>query len=201
MGGCTSDAYDVLCEWLDRQPDLDVLLLQETHWGLGRAESQWSNSRWTFFSSPDPARRYAGVAIIVSKRLASSEDCTFCEWVPGRVLQVRVECPQLNLDLVNVYQWVRDSAQGDVRLEQRTHVWHQLGRVINSIPKRHLFVLGGDFNSGLQATGNLIGKGLLQGSDSKVDLELQDLIEDLRWHRTHGTAQFQDFQSQVMRRL
>ena len=291
MGGCTSDAYDVLCEWLDRQPDLDVLLLQETHWGLGRAESQWSNSRWTFFSSPDPARRYAGVAIIVSKRLASSEDCTFCEWVPGRVLQVRVECPQLNLDLVNVYQWVRDSAQGDARLEQRTHVWHQLGRVINSIPKRHLFVLGGDFNSGLQANGNLIGKGLLQGSDSKVDLELQDLIvanqlcalntwsssrpaksvtfqngqqrsqidfilvrrsaadqsaraacptsddltpwrqgpkhrmilcqipkqagwkleqqgqaraasilyskEDLRWHRTHGTAQFQDFQSQV----
>ena len=291
MGGCTSDSYDVLCEWLDRQTDLDVLLVQETHWGLGRAESQWGNSRWTFFSSPDPARRYAGVAIIVSKRLASSEDCTFCEWVPGRLLQVRVECQKLNIDLVNVYQWVRDSEQGDKRLEQRSHVWHQLGRVVNSIPKRHLAVLGGDFNAGLRAHGNLIGKGLLQCSSDKVDEELQDLIianhlcalntwgsnrpakcatfqngqqrsqidfimvrrsaadqaaraacptsvdltpwrqgpkhrmiqcqlpklagwkleqkgqartapilyskEDLRWHQTHGTAQFQDFKAQV----
>ena len=96
MGGCSSDAYDVLCEWLERQQDLEVLLLQETHWGLGRTESQWSTMGWTWFSSPDPARRYAGVAIVVSKRLAPSTACTFCEWVPGRVLQVRVECEQLS---------------------------------------------------------------------------------------------------------
>ncbi|OLP79524.1 hypothetical protein AK812_SmicGene40178 [Symbiodinium microadriaticum] len=124
MGGCSSDAYDVLCEWLERQQDLEVLLLQETHWGLGRTESQWSTMGWTWFSSPDPARRYAGVAIVVSKRLAPSTACTFCEWVPGRVLQ-------LNIDLVTVYQWVREASYSAERQEQRTQEdlrWHQLHR-------------------------------------------------------------------------
>ncbi|CAE7875807.1 CFDP2 [Symbiodinium necroappetens] len=177
MGGCSSDAYDVLCDWLERQHDLGVLLLQETHWGLGHTESQWSTNGWTWFSSPDPARRYAGVAIVVSHRLAPATACTFCAWVPGRVLQVRVECDQLNIDLVTVYQWVREVSYSAERQEQRTQIWHQLGRVVHSIPKRNLLLVGGDFNAGLQAHTNLIGKGLLQGSADRVDQELQDLIE------------------------
>ena len=177
MGGCSSDAYDVLCEWLERQQDLGVLLLQETHWGLGHAEGQWCTNGWTWFSSPDPARRYAGVAIVVSHRLAPATACTFCTWVPGRILQVRVECAQLNLDLVTVYQWVREVSYSAERQEQRTQIWHQLGRVVHSIPKRNLLVVGGDFNAGLQAHSNLIGKGLLPGSADRVDPELQDLIE------------------------
>ena len=34
--GCTSDANDVMCAWLERQTTLEVIFLQETHFGLGR---------------------------------------------------------------------------------------------------------------------------------------------------------------------
>ena len=36
LGGVTTDLYDTLCRWLQHNQDVDVLLLQELHWGLGR---------------------------------------------------------------------------------------------------------------------------------------------------------------------
>ena len=137
MGGCTSDAYDVLCDWLTQQTTLDALFIQETHFGMGKQAAQWSIEGWTFISSPDSGNRYAGVAVAISHRLARSTDLTYCEWLPGRVLQVRAETSLLHLDMLNVYQWVRERNPSEDKQSKRERVWQILGRALHSIPRRN----------------------------------------------------------------
>eukprot|EP00439_Symbiodinium_sp_Y106_P002331 s6462_g1.t1 len=177
MSGCTAELYDVLCDWLQAQHMLDVLFLQEVHWGLGKAETQWSINGWTFFVSPDPHNRYAGVAVVLSHRLVDPQDMTFCEWMPGRLLQVRAELPGLSIDFLCVYQWVRDREPKDLNEERRGKLWHCLGRALHSLPSRNLLLLAGDFNSGLSPNSNLIGRGLLRSAVDKPDSELVELLE------------------------
>ena len=177
MGGCTAELYDVLCHWLRQQTTLDVLFLQEIHWGLGKAESQWSIDGWTFFVSPDPRNRYSGVAIVISHRLAGPQDTTFCEWMPGRLLQVRTELPGLNIDFLCVYQWVRDREPKDLNQERREQLWHNLGQALHSLPSRNLLLVAGDLNSGLSPRSCLIGRGLLSSTIRKADAALVELIE------------------------
>ena len=176
MGGCTSDAYDVLCDWLMQQTTLDALYIQETHFGMGRQAAQWSIEGWTFFSSPEPGNRYAGVAIAISHRLAQPTDMTYCEWLPGRVLQVRAETLMLNLDMLNVYQWVRERNPSEDKQSKRERVWQILGRALHSIPRRNLLLRGGDLNSSLRAHTNLVGRGLLKLEGNQVDEELMSIL-------------------------
>ena len=61
VGGCSSDLYDTLCLYLRENTDLDILFLQELHWGLGREETTWVIPGWMFIVAPDPQRRYSGV--------------------------------------------------------------------------------------------------------------------------------------------
>ena len=180
MGGCTSDAYDVMCAWLEQQTTLDVLFIQETHFGLGKQAAQWSIRGWTFCSSPDPQNRYAGIAVAVSHRLADPNDMTFCEWLPGRVLQVRAEASALNVDLLAVYQWVRERNPTEDKQSKRDRVWQVLGRALHSIPRRHLLLLGGDLNSSLRSHANLVGRGLLRKNNDRVDEELMSIITEHR---------------------
>ena len=180
MGGCTSDAYDVLCDWLMKQTTLDALFIQETHHGLGKQAAQWSVEGWTFFSSPDPGNRYSGVAIAVSHRLTAPTDMTYCEWLPGRLLQVRAETRELNVDLLTVYQWVRERNPSEDKQSKRDRVWQAMGRALHSIPRRHLLLLGGDLNSGLRTHADLVGRGLLQANGNQVDEDLMSIIIEHR---------------------
>ena len=163
---CTAELYDVLCSWLQEQPTLDVLFLQEVHWGMGKTEAQWSIDGWTFYVSPDPGNRYAGVAVVVSHRLAGLQGTTFCEWVSGRLLQVRAELPGLSIDFLCVYQWVRDREPKDLNKDRREKLWHCLGRTLHSLAKRNLLLLAGDLNSGLSPQSGLISRGLRRSTVS-----------------------------------
>ena len=64
IGGFSGETYAVFCRWLTTQ--IDIIMVQETHWGLGRNEGRWQVGSWTVVS-PDPQCRYAGVATFCLK--------------------------------------------------------------------------------------------------------------------------------------
>ena len=66
-------SYDVFCDWLGKQQDLDVVFLQEIHWGCGSSDNRWRIGSWTALTSPDPGNRFAGVGIFVHERVASDD--------------------------------------------------------------------------------------------------------------------------------
>ncbi|CAE7756511.1 unnamed protein product, partial [Symbiodinium necroappetens] len=74
VGGLCTSTHDVFMNWLTsaRNP-YDVVFLQETHHGLGRAFTEYKVPGWTVISSPDPSHRWAGVALYISERLASGK--------------------------------------------------------------------------------------------------------------------------------
>ena len=41
IGGISGEAYAVFCEWLERQVEADIDLVQELHWGCGKDEGTW----------------------------------------------------------------------------------------------------------------------------------------------------------------
>ncbi|CAE7712927.1 unnamed protein product [Symbiodinium sp. CCMP2592] len=82
-GGMSADLYDVVCEWLQRTRDTDVVILQEVHWGLGKQDATWRIPGWSLVVTADPNCRYSGVAMAISSRVACSQDITFCSWIPG----------------------------------------------------------------------------------------------------------------------
>ena len=44
VGGLSAELYDILVTWLHEQRVADVVILQETHWGLGKA--RWAVDNW-----------------------------------------------------------------------------------------------------------------------------------------------------------
>ena len=180
LGGVNAAVYDTLCAWLRTQPDLDVLFLQEIHFGLGRTESTWAIPGWLFVVAPDPSARYSGVGLVISTRIASPQTVSFCTWAPGRILQVRCQGSRVSLDLFSVYQWVRKDSSDEQQAQRRTELWHQLSRAIGNVPRRNLLVIGGDLNSSVISRPGLIGRGLLSNNSVKYDPELISMIEEHR---------------------
>ena len=107
--------------------DYDIVLLQETHYGLGKTATEYKIPGWSVISSPDPQHRWAGVAIYVSEKLACHSEVRFQELVPGRLLHVRIPIGNNNqrthLDIINFYQWAWDNDVRKQRLEKRQLVW------------------------------------------------------------------------------
>ena len=144
--GMTSAIYDSLQLWLATAP-FDVLLMQETHRGLGASYNEWKAGDWYFVSSPDNKTRYAGVAIAVRHRLASSYDIRSLEVVPGRLLHVRLSGKLYSIDLISCYQHVinsKDSPQ--LNASRREQIWTKLGGYVAGLPLRNILLLSGDFS-------------------------------------------------------
>ena len=178
LGGVTTAIYDTLCQYLSTQPDLDILFLQELHWGLGREESTWVIPGWLFVAAPDPASRYSGVGMVISTRIASPQSVTFCTWAAGRILQVRCQSERVTLDLFSVYQWVRRGSSDVEQSSRRSDFWHQLSRALGNVPRRNLLIVGGDMNSTVEPKPGLIGRGLLRDKGSSSDAEFLTVIEE-----------------------
>ena len=106
VGGMGSDLFDVYIDWLKGQSGLDIIVLAETHWGMGRGEAQWSRDGWHFVSTSSEDNRYAGLCVCISAKLAAESDIDFQVWAPGRLLHVRVHSKHFPVDVVAIYQWV-----------------------------------------------------------------------------------------------
>ena len=83
-GGMSADLYDIFVTWLHEQNVADIVVVQETHWGLGRTEGQWTVGQWHFLTSADPSSRYAGVCVCIFSKWASSDNITYSIWAPGQ---------------------------------------------------------------------------------------------------------------------
>ena len=176
-GGMNAELYDVLCSWLQKNPPCDVLVLQEVHHGFGKQDATWSIKGWSFVLTANPDSRYSGVAMVISHRIARPHQITFCSWLPGRLLHVKCDLQGLVLDLVGIYQWVRQSDDRAANDARRAQFWVMLGKLLSHLPKRNLLVVLGDFNTPVEHLPGHIGRGLLRSDARGVDQDLQLLLQ------------------------
>eukprot|EP00439_Symbiodinium_sp_Y106_P049886 s4446_g6.t1 len=175
----TAELYDVLCDWLQHRCTSDVVVLQETHWGCGKEDATWQIPGWSFVNTADPGNRYSGVAILVSHRVSTAANITFCSWIPGRLLHVKCESAHATLDLIGVYQHVWQKGQRAVTESKREAFWVTRGRLLGGIPQRSLLVLAGDFNGPAEHLSGHIGRGVLPNRRA-ADAELLQLLQTHR---------------------
>ena len=140
LGGLCTATYDVLMQWLQREGEqYDVIMLQETHYGLGREPSCYQVPGWTVCSSPDPNTRFSGVAVLVSARLTACADLQYHHVIPGRLLHVRLPIgtgrQARSLDVISCYQYSWDADPLKNRLAHRLEFWHRLAGLAQSLPK------------------------------------------------------------------
>ena len=109
LGGMCTTTHDTFMCWLAEQGSkYDVVMLQETQYGLGKEFTEYTVPGWSAISSPDPSHRWAGVATYISHRIAAPEDIRYHVIARGRILRVRTPVGKGNrsahIDLVNVYK-------------------------------------------------------------------------------------------------
>ena len=175
VGGVTSSVYDVIHHWLTTTCTEDIVILQELHWGCGRTDSSWSIPGWHVVTSADAQQRFSGIGIFVSTRVATSEQISYRSHIPGRLLHVRCVNPQVTLDVVAGYQWVRVDSGPKPTTELRGRFWTQLGNLLHSLPSRNLVVVGADFNTQCRSVDGLVGRGVHSTQHSPDD-ELEALL-------------------------
>ena len=174
LGGLCAATYDVLMQWLQREgKQYDVIMLQETHYGLGREPSCYQVPGWTVCSSPDPNTRFSGVAVLVSSRLTACADLQYHHVIQGRLLRVRLPIGSgrqaRSLDVVSCYQHSWDADPLKNRLARRLEFWHRLAGLVQSLPKTNCHLLGGDFNCSLRPIPQRVGPGLCASSANHPD--------------------------------
>ncbi|CAE7394286.1 unnamed protein product [Symbiodinium sp. KB8] len=168
--------YDVFMTWLSAEgKHYDILMLQETHHGLGKQFSEWVIPGYTFVSSPDPQSRYAGVAMLIATRVAKSAQVRHQVHVAGRLLHVRVPIGSgkqaAHLDLVCVYQWAWDADPEKQRAAKRQALWQRLDALLRSLPQRNSKCIAGDFNCALRPRAGCVGQHLHRNTAGYPDVE------------------------------
>ena len=182
VGGLCAASYDVMANWLQHSgQQYDVILLQETHFGLGKELLEFSLPGWSVISSPDPNHRHAGVAVIVSCKPAPSEALQYRAVKPGRILHVRFPVGQGRqaraVDVVSAYQWAWDAEPAKGRLDARRKFWEEISSLVQSFPKRNVHCVAGDFNCPLGPQGQCAGQGIYPGRQAPPDSQaFGDLI-------------------------
>ena len=153
---------DYLMNWLKTDP-CDVLLLQETHHGLGRESSRWTTAGWHVITSVCPSKRHQGLAVFIKESLVDSADIKFQEPAVGRLLHVRFPLSprDVDVDLFNFYRHAWGVETGGALLEQRLKLWTTLGRHLDGLPRRNILAVAGDFNSTLIPESGITGCGHL----------------------------------------
>ena len=147
-GGLGADKWDMLQLWLARQ-QISILCLQETRWPF---TSEWAQQQYHIVHSGG-GKQTAGLMCMVSKQLCSSDELSWQEPVPGRILHVRVHGAHRSLDIINVYQHVHTPQ----RLDERSEVWQHLSSLLGGLPIRNTALLLGDMNTSLQRRTDAVG--------------------------------------------
>ena len=151
-GGMGDGKYAEFNHWLDtRGQDVDVALVTETHWKLEADPCTWSLSNWHCIHFASTQRKTAGMLLYVSKRVVSDTNIRFSSHLSGRLAHVRLYT-HTPVDLVLCYQHASNTKAEAETLRKRAHFWQKLASLLSSIPRRHLLLMLGDFNTPLDAT-------------------------------------------------
>ena len=176
LGGMSAELYDIFVTWLHQQTVADIVVVTETHWGLGRSDGQWTVGSWHFLACADAQSRYAGLCVCVSARWADRDSITYSTWCPGRLLHVRISGCSVPIDVIAVYQWVLQDVKASSASRDRQAVWAQLTRLLGSLPVRNVLAVAGDFNTSCRQLGGHIGSGTLYNARTG-DTEFTNLLQ------------------------
>ena len=166
LGGFSKEGYDEFQQWAHTENvklHVHIIFLQET-W---RPSSEFSSDAWHWVQSGTQKSKNQGVAVLVNRSLASAACLRVAEVVKGRLLKLRIPADMGHplrrrpITLVCVYQHARVSEQAVV-YEKRERLWEQINHVLATIPRRHLLVAAGDWNTPLQEDAPCVGAGVLQ---------------------------------------
>ena len=149
-GGLSGHLWDGFQSWI-REQNMDLVMLQETHW---TNSIEWSQDRFHCIHSGTGSRK-GGIMCMVAKQFCAAKDISWHEPLPGRILHLRIHGASNSIDVINVYQFVSNHSN----LESRAEVWNLLQSLIQSIPKRNILILGGDFNCSLRQRSSSVGAG------------------------------------------
>ena len=81
VGGLSLAGWDAFLHWLQHQPEISIVCLQETHW---QHTSEWLTSLHSTLSK----KRSGGVMIFVARSLASQDAISWREIAPGGILHL-----------------------------------------------------------------------------------------------------------------
>ena len=135
--GLSPSDWDMFQIWLDSQA-LDVILLQESHWGY---TSEWLQTKYYAIHSGFKSGQ-AGLLCLVSRQICKQADLSWQEVEPGRILHVRIHHEKRSVDVVNLYQHVYKPGNLDLRSE----IWSKLSYLLSTFSKKHALILAGDAN-------------------------------------------------------
>ena len=159
LGGLTQHGYDELCTWLHTpsvRDQVDVICPQET-W---RLSSEYLLPDWFWISSGSAPVSGQGIAVLVNRRFVSDQTIRFWEVQVGRILHVVVSlrrCGGLrSLDVVCVYVPSKVS-ESQSTYDKRDKSWTRLDRLLNSLPRRNMLYVAGDFNTDLHLAPPFVG--------------------------------------------
>ena len=196
VGGMDTVTFDTFMQWLPEAP-FDVIALQEIHHGLGKSSSQWSTAGWHFVTSVDPKKRFQGLAILVRHALVGEDELQFREYTPGRILHVRISRHDYHIDLLNFYQHALQSDATGANLSARQQQWDRLGELLQTLARRNMLLLFGDFNcTPIHASGHT-GQALPRSelypdaADFTTLLEANQLVLLNTWGRRRDLHTFQ----------
>ena len=68
IGGVTQECYDLFKHWLQTRCSADVVILTETHWGLGKEDGRWTIPGWIVLTTADERSRYSGVGVFLRQK-------------------------------------------------------------------------------------------------------------------------------------
>ena len=118
-----------------RRCDLRVLGIAETHW---RGTGHFTTETGELIMYSGGVERRAGVAIILSKEVASS--MISYQPVSDRILCVRINASPLNLSLIQIY-----APTSDADVEEIEGFYGQLQDAFNRCPRQDVVMVAGDF--------------------------------------------------------
>ena len=147
-GGLGADKWDMFQLWLQQQ-QIAVVCLQETKWPF---TTEWTQQHYHIVHSGSGGPS-AGLMCMISKQLCSSDDLSWHDPIPGRVLHVRVHGTHRSLDILNIYQHIHSPH----RMDDRTEVWQQISTVLDTLPRRNTVLLMGDLNTSLLRRSAAVG--------------------------------------------
>eukprot|EP00438_Fugacium_kawagutii_P017850 Skav205681 [mRNA] locus=scaffold2818:149288:150553:+ [translate_table: standard] len=180
VSGLSQTKLQELLHW-GHTAHCDIMLLTETRWMFS---NQWHTTNWTITHSGQPNERGAGVAVLVHKRVPRHH-LSWREVLPGRILHLKINVKPFDSDVLVVYQ--HPHQQTLVRSQQRQQLLFTLDQYLHNLPNRNLFVMGGDFNTGLQMDAPWVGchtyKHRGRTCHSKPHPDSQDLGLLLRTHQ------------------
>ena len=184
MGGLSKESYDELQLWLHSDfitRHVHVILIQES-W---RQSFVFDSPSWVWMQSGRKPLQHQGVIVLINHSLAKLQECRCDEIVNGRLLKVLIPAKaghplrRRPISILCIYQYARSSESPEV-YTKRAGIWQALDKAVAGIPKRHLMLLGGDFNTPLWPVQEIVGPGVIQSKVAPADA--QELVQIMCSH-------------------